>query len=73
MREDSEASIKASISTIGCKVNLAVTKDGLKTAGMTVEDGHISLDAKKTTVKGDLTIQGALTDSTSYISTDGSL
>lgn len=73
VREASEASIKASISTIGGKVNLAVTKDGLKTAGMTVEDGHISLDAKKTTVKGDLTIQGALTDSTSYISMDGSL
>lgn len=73
VREASEASIKASISTIGGKVNLAVTKDGLKTAGMTVEDEHISLDAKKTTVKGDLTIQGALTDSTSYVSTDGSL
>lgn len=73
VREASEASIKASISTIGGKVDLAVTKDGLKTAGMTVEDGHISLDAKKTTVKGDLTIQGALTDSTSYISMDGSL
>lgn len=73
VREASEASIKASISTIGGKVNLAVTKDGLKTAGMTVEDGHISLDAKKTTVKGDLTVQGALTNSTSYVSTDGSL
>lgn len=71
--EASEASIKASISTIGGKVNLAVTKDGLKTAGMTVEDEHISLDAKKTTVKGDLTVQGALTNSTSYVSTDGSL
>lgn len=73
VREASEASIKASISTIGGKVDLAVTKDGLKTAGMTVEDGHISLDAKKTTVKGDLTIQGALTNSTSYISMDGTL
>ena len=73
VREASEASIKASISTIGGKVNLAVTKDGLKTAGMTVEDEHISLDAKKTTVKGDLTVQGALTNSTSYVSTDGSL
>lgn len=73
VREASDASIKASISTIGGKVNLAVTKDGLKTAGMTVEDEHISLDAKKTTVKGDLTVQGALTNSTSYVSTDGSL
>lgn len=73
VREASESSIKASISTIGGKVNLAVTKDGLKTAGMTVEDEHISLDAKKTTVKGDLTVQGALTNSTSYVSTDGSL
>lgn len=73
VREASEASIKASISTIGGKVNLAVTKDGLKTAGMTIEDEHISLDAKKTTVKGDLTVQGALTNSTSYVSTDGSL
>nr|DAW48824.1 MAG TPA: tail protein [Caudoviricetes sp.] len=73
VREASEASIKASISTIGGKVNLAVTKDGLKTAGMTVEDEHISLDAKKTTVRGDLTVQGALTNSTSYVSTDGSL
>lgn len=73
VREASEASIKASISTIGGKVNLSVTKDGLKTAGMTVEDEHISLDAKKTTVKGDLTVQGALTNSTSYVSTDGSL
>lgn len=73
VREASDASIKASISTIGGKVNLAVTKDGMKTAGMTVEDEHISLDAKKTTVKGDLTVQGALTNSTSYVSTDGSL
>ncbi len=73
VREASEASIKASISTIGGKVDLAVTKDGLKTAGMTVEDGHISLDAKKTTVTGDLTVQGIITDSTSYVGVDGTL
>lgn len=73
VREASEASIKASISTIGGKVELAVTKNGLKTAGMTVEDEHITLDAKKTTFTGDLTVQGAITDSTSYVGMDGSL
>lgn len=73
MLEASEASIKASISTIGGKIEMAVTKNGLKTAGMTVEDEHITLDAKKTTVKGDLTVQGAITDSTSYVGMDGSL
>lgn len=73
MLEASEASIKASISTIGGRIEMAVTKNGLKTAGMTVEDEHITLDAKKTTVKGDLTVQGAITDSTSYVGMDGSL
>ncbi len=73
LRSASEASIKASISTIGGKVELAVTKDGLKTAGMTVEDEHITLEAKKTTIKGDLTVSGAITDSTSYVTPKGDL
>ena len=73
MREVTEATIKASISTIDGKVKLAVTKDGLQTAGLTVEDAHITLDAAKTTVKGDLTVQGAITDSTSYVGMDGTL
>ena len=73
MREVNDGIIKASISTIDGKVKLAVTKDGLQTAGLTVEDAHITLDAAKTTVKGDLTVQGAITDSTSYVGMDGTL
>ena len=65
--------IQASISTIDGKVKASVTKDGLQTAGLTVEDAHITLDAAKTTVTGDLTVQGAITDSTSYVGMDGTL
>lgn len=65
--------IEASISTLDGKVALAVTKDGLKTAGIDVTDGRVVIDAAKTTVTGDLTVQGAITDSTSYVWTDGTL
>ena len=45
----------------------------LQEAGIDIMTGHIVLDAKKTTVTGDLTVQGAITDSTSYVGTDGTL
>ena len=63
--------LEASIETIDGKIALAVTKNGLKTAGIDITDGKVVLDAAKTTVTGDLTIQGAITDSTSYVAQDG--
>ncbi len=71
LREVNDSNIKASISTIDGAVSLRVTKNELQTAGLTVEDEHITLDAAKTTVTGDLTVQGAITDSTSYVAQDG--
>lgn len=73
LRKCDTSNIKASISTLNGKVQLAVTKDGLQTAGLTVEDNKITLDASKTTVTGDLTVQGSITDSTSYVTTTGDL
>ena len=68
--------IQASISTIDGTVKASVTKNDLQIAGLTIEgtteeNGHITLDAAKTTVTGDLTVQGAITDSTSYVGMDG--
>ena len=73
MRNTSDATIRASISVVAGKVSASVTKDGLRTAGMDITDGHIVLDAAKTTVTGDLTVQGTLTSSTSYVEMDGTL
>jgi hypothetical protein len=73
LRKVNDSNIKASISTVDGKVSLRVTKGELQTAGLTVEDAHIILDAAKTTVTGDLTVQGAITDSTSYVGMDGTL
>ena len=76
MRLANEGDIKASISTIDGTVKASVTKNDLQIAGLTIEgtteeNGHITLDAAKTTVTGDLTVQGAITDSTSYVGMDG--
>ena len=73
MRNTSDATIRASISVVAGKVSASVTKDGLRTAGMDITDGHIVLDAAKATVTGDLTVQGTLTSSTSYVEMDGTL
>ncbi len=71
MRGDNDAAIKAYIMTVDGKVSLGVTKDDMKTAGIDITDGRVVLDAAKTTVTGDLTVQGALTDSTCYVAPDG--
>ena len=45
----------------------------LRRTGIDITNGLITLDAKKTTVTGDLTVQGIITDSTSYVDVDGTL
>lgn len=45
----------------------------LRRTGIDITNERITLDAKKTTVTGDLTVQGVITDSTSYIGVDGTL
>lgn len=45
----------------------------LRRTGIDITNDHITLDAKKTTVTGDLTVQGIITDSTSYVDMDGTL
>ena len=45
----------------------------LRRTGIDISNDHITLDAKKTTVTGDLTVQGIITDSTSYVDMDGTL
>lgn len=45
----------------------------LRRTGIDITNGRITLDAKKTTVTGDLTVQGIITDSTSYVDMDGTL
>jgi hypothetical protein len=45
----------------------------LRRTGIDITNDHITLDAKKTTVTGDLTVQGIITDSTSYVDVDGTL
>lgn len=45
----------------------------LRRTGIDIANGLITLDAKKTTVTGDLTVQGIITDSTSYVDVDGTL
>ena len=45
----------------------------LRRTGIDITNERITLDAKKTTVTGDLTVQGIITDSTSYVSVDGTL
>lgn len=45
----------------------------LRRTGIDITNGRITLDAKKTTVTGDLTVQGIITDSTSYVDVDGTL
>lgn len=45
----------------------------LRRTGIDISNDHITLDAKKTTVTGDLTVQGIITDSTSYVDVDGTL
>lgn len=45
----------------------------LRRTGIDITNERITLDAKKTTVTGDLTVQGIITDSTSYVDVDGTL
>ena len=45
----------------------------LRRTGIDITTESITLDAKKTTVTGDLTVQGIITDSTSYVDVDGTL
>ena len=45
----------------------------LRRTGIDITNERITLDAKKTTVTGDLTVQGIITDSTSYVGVDGTL
>lgn len=45
----------------------------LRRTGIDITNWLITLDAKKTTVTGDLTVQGIITDSTSYVDVDGTL
>lgn len=45
----------------------------LRRTGIDITTERITLDAKKTTVTGDLTVQGIITDSTSYVDVDGTL
>lgn len=45
----------------------------LRRTGIDITNGLITLDAKKTMVTGDLTVQGIITDSTSYVDMDGTL
>lgn len=45
----------------------------LRRTGIDITTERITLDAKKTTVTGDLTVQGVITDSTSYVDVDGTL
>ncbi len=45
----------------------------LRRTGIDITNDRITLDAKKTTVTGDLTVQGIITDSTSYVDVDGTL
>lgn len=45
----------------------------LRRTGIDITTDRITLDAKKTTVTGDLTVQGIITDSTSYVDMDGTL
>lgn len=45
----------------------------LRRTGIDITNERITLDAKKTTVTGDLTVQGIITDSTSYVDMDGTL
>lgn len=45
----------------------------LRRTGIDITNGLITLDAKKTTVTGDLTVHGIITDSTSYVDVDGTL
>ena len=45
----------------------------LRRTGIDITNGRITLDAKKTTVTGDLTVQGIITDSISYVDMDGTL
>lgn len=45
----------------------------LRRTGIDITTERITLDAKKTTVTGDLTVQGIITDSTSYVDMDGTL
>ena len=45
----------------------------LRRTGIDLASGQITLDADKTVVTGDLTVQGLITDSTSYVGIDGTL
>lgn len=45
----------------------------LRRTGIDITNERITIDAKKTTVTGDLTVQGIITDSTSYVDVDGTL
>lgn len=45
----------------------------LRRTGIDITNGRITLDAEKTMVTGDLTVQGIITDSTSYVDMDGTL
>lgn len=45
----------------------------LRRTGIDITNERITLDAKKTTVTGDLTVQGIITDSTSYVDVGGTL
>lgn len=45
----------------------------LRRTGIDITNERITLDAKKTMVTGDLTVQGIITDSTSYVDVDGTL
>ena len=45
----------------------------VRRTGIDISNGLITLDAKKTTVTCDLTVQGIITDSTSYVDVDGTL
>ena len=45
----------------------------LRRTGIDITNGRITLKAEKTMVTGDLTVQGIITDSTSYVDVDGTL
>lgn len=45
----------------------------LRRTGIDITNGRITLNAEKTMVTGDLTVQGIITDSTSYVDVDGTL
>lgn len=45
----------------------------LRRTGIDITNGRITLNAEKTMVTGDLTVQGIITDSTSYVDMDGTL